>query len=192
MNATVKDATTGATLTKYKVGDLIDFSGSATDSTGKALPASAFTWTETVHHCVTIDTCHTHVLTPPQSGVTAGSFGGAPDHDYPCYLTIDLTVTDPGTGLSTSVTQRIDPATVALTFRTNPGGLRVRLGEASLATPYTITVIVKHQFSVTAPATQAFNGQTYSWQSWSDGGQPTHVITAPSGATTYTVTYRKK
>ena len=37
-----------------------------------------------------------------------------------------------------------------------------------------------------------FNGQNYNWQSWSDGGQPSHVITAPSSATTYTVYYRKK
>jgi glucose/arabinose dehydrogenase len=190
MNVAVKDATTGAALTQYKVGDVIAFSGSGTDSTGKALPASAFSWKETVHHCPTPNQCHTHVEATP-SGVTSGSFG-APDHDYPCYITIDLTVTDPGTGLTKTATQRIDPATVALTFRTNPGGLRISLGEQSLITPYTKTVIVKHQLSITAELQQIFNGQTYNWQSWSDGGQRSHVITAPSSATTYTVYYRKK
>jgi glucose/arabinose dehydrogenase len=190
MNVAVKDAATGAALTQYKVGDVITFSGSGSDSTGKALPASAFSWKETVHHCLTPNQCHTHVEATP-TGVTSGSFG-APDHDYPCYLTIDLTVTDPGTGLTTTATQRIDPATVALTFRTNPGGLRISLGEQSLVTPYTKTVIVKHQLSITAELQQTFNGQNYNWQSWSDGGQPSHVITAPSSATTYTVYYRKK
>ena len=192
MNVIARDATTGAAVTKYKVGDPISFSGSGTDSAGNALPASAFEWAETVHHCPTSpNDCHTHLIaTTP--GVTSGSFGGAPDHDYPCYLTVDLKVKDPKTGLTTMVTQRIDPATAALTFRTNPGGLRIALGEQALTTPYTTTVVVKHQFSVTAPLQQSFNGQTYNFQSWSDVGQRSHVITAPSAATTYTVYYRKK
>jgi hypothetical protein len=174
------------------VGDPITFSGSATGSTGQPLPASAFAWKETLSHCPSPDQCHTHVVTT-QSGVTSGSFGGAPDHDYPCYLTVELTVTDPSTGLSTTVSQRINPATVALTFRTNPGGLRITLApEQTLTTPYTITVIAKHQFSVTAPSPQPFKSQTYYWQSWSDNGALTHVITAPTTATTYTVYYRKR
>jgi hypothetical protein len=61
-----------------------------------------------------------------------------------------------------------------------------------LTTPYTITVIVKHQFSVTAPSPETVKRQTYYWQSWSDGGALTHVITAPAIATTYTVYYRKR
>jgi PKD repeat protein len=192
MSAKVVDAATGAALTNYKVGDPINFSGSATGSSGQPLPASAFAWKETLYHCPAVNECHTHVITST-SGVMAGSFGGAPDHDYPCYLMVDLTVTDPNTGLSTTVSQRIDPATVGLTFRTNPGGLRITLApEQSLTTPYTITVIVKHQFSVTAPSPETVKRQTYYWQSWSDGGALTHVITAPAIATTYTVYYRKR
>jgi hypothetical protein len=106
---------------------------------------------------------------------------------------VELTVTDPNTGLSATISQRINPATVALTFRTNPGGLHITLApQQTLTTPYTITVIVKHQFGVTAPSPETVKRQTHYWQSWSDGGALTHVITTPPTATTYTVYYRKR
>ena len=46
---------------KYKVGDVIAYSGSATDPEQGALPASALSWQIVIHHCPG-GTCHTHVI----------------------------------------------------------------------------------------------------------------------------------
>ena len=85
-------ASPAATL-KWKVGNAISFSGSATDAEDGTLPASALSWSVILHHCPGDgSTCHTH---PVQdfTGVASGSFP-APDHDYPSYLEIRLTATD--------------------------------------------------------------------------------------------------
>ena len=84
MRVTVTDPATGATLTKYRVGDNINFTGSATDTTGKPLPASAYTWHLIINHL-----SHTHDG-GSVTGVTSGKFT-APDHTYPCSLTAQLT-----------------------------------------------------------------------------------------------------
>ena len=46
--------------TTWKVGDLINFSGSATDAEDGTLPASALSWTLILHHCPS--NCHTHLV----------------------------------------------------------------------------------------------------------------------------------
>src|SRR5262249_17656795 len=78
--------------TTWNVGDVITFSGSATDAQDGTLPPSALSWSLILHHCPS--NCHTH---PVQDfiGVASGSFA-APDHDYPSYLELRLTATDSG------------------------------------------------------------------------------------------------
>jgi hypothetical protein len=104
-----------------------------------------------------------------------------------------LTATDRG-GLTNTTSVRLDPQTVSLTFKTNPGGLRVIVGAGTTArtTPFTQTFIVNATIQVSAPTPQTAKSGTYNFQSWSDGGALNHVITAPSAATTYTAVYRKK
>ena len=112
--------------TTWKVGDLINFSGSATDPQDGALPASALTWTLVLQHCPS--NCHTHTIqTFP--GVASGSFN-APDHEYPSYLELTLTATD-SFGTQASVTRRIDPQTVVLTFQSAPTGLSLAVNATS-------------------------------------------------------------
>ena len=107
--------------TTWKVGDTLSFSGSGTDFLGHALPASALSWQINLQHCNrTNSTCHTHVI-QTINGVSSGSVS-APDHAYPCWLELQLTATDSG-GLTSTTSVRLDPKTVVLTFKTNPGGL---------------------------------------------------------------------
>ena len=55
--------TSPAAGTLWKVGDVISFSGSATDPIDGQLPPSALTWKLILHHCPTdISSCHTHDL----------------------------------------------------------------------------------------------------------------------------------
>src|SRR5439155_7498464 len=134
------------------VGDTINFSGHATDPQDGTLPPSALAWTLILHHCVTLDDCHTHPMTT-FSGVASGSVI-APDHDYPSYVEIQLTATDAG-GLSSTTSVSIHPKPVDLTFTTNPAGLRLSVGSTSRLTPFTVTAIQGATLSVSAPTPQS-------------------------------------
>jgi glucose/arabinose dehydrogenase len=175
----------------WKVGDAINFTGHATDPQDGTLPASALKWDLVMHHCFTPSDCHTHLI---QSFDGASGSFAAPDHEYPCWLELRLTATDSG-GLTSTSSLRLDPRTVVLTFRTNPGGLslsNLSVNEAPQSTPFSVTVVVGSANSVSAPLQQPFNKFTYNFVSWSDGGPQSHTITAPAISTTYTAMYRKR
>ena len=171
--------------TTWRVGDLISFSGSATDPQDGTLPASALSWSLVLQHCPS--NCHTH-LVQTWSGVAGGQFN-APDHEYPSYLELTLTATD-SFGTQASVTRRLDPQTVVLSFQTAPTGLSLAVNAASSATPFTRTVIIGSANSATATSPQTLGSTTYTFGSWSDGGAQSHTIVAPATNTTYTATYQ--
>jgi hypothetical protein len=101
---------------------------------------------------------------------------------------LQLTAIDSGNASSTT-SVRVDPATVDLTFNSNPSGLMLTVGSTTNATPFTKTVVIGSTNSVTATSPQTLGGTTYQFGSWSDGGGQTHVITAPATAASYTATY---
>jgi PKD repeat protein len=182
--ATINSPTAGTT---WKVGDVISFSGSATDVQDGTLPASALSWQLILQHCPS--NCHSHTLqTFP--GVASGSFV-APDHEYPSYLELSLTATDSG-GLSNTKTLRLDPRTVTLTFQATPSNKGIQLAvNGTVATePFTRTVIVGSSNSVSAVSPHTTARKTYTFVSWSDGGAQTHNFVAPAAATTYTARFR--
>jgi glucose/arabinose dehydrogenase len=176
---------TPAQGTTWKVGDTISFSGSATDTEDGTLSASALSWTLLLQHCPS--TCHTHTIQTWQ-GVATGSFT-APDHDYPSYLELQLTATD-SAGQAATVTRRLDPVTVNLTFASSPAGLQLNVDGTNGTAPFTRTVIVGSSNSVSATSPQTLSGTTFTFSSWSDGGAQTHNIVAPASAATYTATYQ--
>ena len=173
------------TSLKWRVGDVINFAGFATDpGTGSVLPASALSWSLILHHCPS-GTCHNHVQSV-YNGVASGTFT-APDHDYPSSLELKLTATNPQ-GLSSDSSVFIYPNTVDLTFQSNPPGLTVAVGSTSGTTPFTETVIINSTNTVGVISPQNLSGTLYQFSLWSDGGAQSHTITAPISATTFTVT----
>jgi glucose/arabinose dehydrogenase/regulation of enolase protein 1 (concanavalin A-like superfamily) len=179
--ATIDTPSAGTT---WKVGDVISFSGSATDPEDGTLPASALSWSLIMHHCPS--NCHTHDL-QTFTGVASGSFS-APDHEYPSHLELKLTVTDSG-GLKNTKSIQLDPQTVVLTFDSKPSGLNLSFNNTSARTPFSQTVIVESSSSISAPSPQDWGGQIYGFISWSDGAAQNHNITAPATPTTYTSIY---
>jgi uncharacterized repeat protein (TIGR01451 family) len=177
---------TPATGTTWKVGDVISFSGSASDPEDGSVPASRLSWTLVLQHCPS--TCHAHIV-QSWTGVATGSFV-APDHEYPSYLELTLTATDSG-GLTDTDTLRLDPKTVLLTFESSPTGLQLTVGSSSGTAPFTRTVIQGSSNSISAPSPQTLAGGTYDFVSWSDGGAATHNIVA-SATATYTATYQAR
>jgi glucose/arabinose dehydrogenase/fibronectin type 3 domain-containing protein len=183
-SAPVPTIATPASGTTWKAGDVIAFSGSASDAEDGALAASRLTWSLVMQHCPS--NCHSHPI-QDFAGVAGGSFV-APDHEYPSHLDLRLTATD-SAGLSGSTTLRLDPQTVELTFESVPSGLQLAVGSTALATPFTRTVIVNSANSVSAPPAQSLGGTNYAFASWSDGGPASHNIVAGASASTYTATY---
>jgi hypothetical protein len=96
---------TPAAGTTWRVGEVISFSGTGTDAQDGTLPGSSLSWSLTMQHCPS--TCHAH---PGLLGNVTGRTGSftAPDHEYPAYLELSLTVTDSG-GLTDTKTLRLNP-----------------------------------------------------------------------------------
>ena len=170
------------TLT-WRVGDVISFSGSATDPEDGALPASALSWSLILHHCPA--TCHTHTI-QDFSGVSSGSIT-APDHEYPSHLELRLTAIDSG-GLTATRSILLYPQTVSITLGSNPSGLQLVLNSLSGTAPFTSTVIAGSTNTLSASSPQSLGGTSYAFSSWSDGGAASHNVTVNS-STTFTATY---
>jgi glucose/arabinose dehydrogenase len=177
-----------STLT-WKVGDPISFSGHATDQQDGTIPASGLSWTLIIHHCPTPDSCHTHQV-QTWNGVASGSFN-APDHDYPCWLELQLTATD-SKGLTATTSVRLDPQTVDMTIASSPTGAQLSAGTLSGTAPFTKTAVIGSTISLGALSPQTIGGSTYVFSSWSDGGAASHNVVAPATATTYTATFTQQ
>jgi PKD repeat protein len=175
-----------ASTVTWKVGDAISFSGSATDQQDGTIPASGLTWTLIMHHCPTPDSCHTHLI-QTFTGVSSGTFN-APDHEYPCWLELQLTATD-SKGLSATTSVRLDPQTVVLSFASSPTGAQLTAGSTTGVAPFTKTVVVNSNTAIGAPSPQTIGSSTYVFSSWSDGGAQSHNVIAPASAATYTATF---
>ncbi len=147
----------------WRVGDQIAFNGSGTDPQQGILPASAFTWTVILHHCPS-GGCHQHIL-QTFTGVKSGTFT-TPDHEYPSYLEVRLTVRDAG-NLTDMQSVVIYPRTVTLSFATTPPGGTIYLTGVGGTTPFSSTVIAGSANTVSAlpPDGQLFTG-------WTINGQP--------------------
>jgi glucose/arabinose dehydrogenase len=174
----------------WQVGDMINFSGSAMDGHNNPLPASALTWNVLMHHCIgSTSDCHVHFV-QTLNGVASGSFS-APDHEYPSYLELILTATDPANGLSATTSVRLDPKTVTLTFQSTPPGASLSVDGFTGPAPFTYDVIVGSNNSVGAPAQQTIDGNLYDYTSWSDGGAQSHAVRAGSDPTTFIGLYTR-
>ena len=172
----------------FQANQTIAFSGHADDLEDGALPDSALTWTFSFYQADELDPTNINLRNQQVfAGVSSGNYT-LPDWPYPVYLEIALAAVD-SDGISGSTMIRVDPETVVLTFATDPAGLTVNLNERAKVTPFDQTVVVGSVNSVSVDSPVTLGGTIYQFESWSDGGSQTHLITAPATATTYTATY---
>jgi glucose/arabinose dehydrogenase/PKD repeat protein len=183
-NAPTCAITTPASNSTFIAGDVILFSGGASDTEDGVLPASAYLWN--------IDFLHEGHVHPVlvQSGVTSGSFAiPTSGHDFSgdTRYRISLRVTD-SDGLQTSTSSNIYPQKVDLSFDTLPSGLTLYLDGIAKATPFVYDTLTQFQHTIEARNSSA--GTTlYTFQSWSDGGAQLHTITVPGSDQSYSATY---
>jgi hypothetical protein len=100
------------------------------------------------------------------------------------WLEVVLTATD-SQGLSRSITQRLLPSIVSVSFATNPTGRNITVNGVTLTAPRTMKSWPNYNLRVNAP-----NQGSYVFQSWSDGGAQSHTIKTPSSNSSYTATFR--
>jgi hypothetical protein len=165
---------------KFKVGDVITYSGSATDPEDGSIPAASLSWHIVLHHCPS-GACHLHPFA--DSVGTSGTFT-VPDHGDETYFEIILTAADSrGQAAATSV--NIYPLTVRLTLDTSPSGLEVVYGGTAATAPATYTTTVGSTHTIFTPSPQS----GWSFTSWSDGGAQQHNIVMGTTDATLVATF---
>ena len=137
---------------QFRVGDVVRFSGTGADGE-RPLSAANLHWDLVMQHCPSVDQCHPHVVESFE-GVAEGSFV-ASEHEYPYYVELILRASTEDGRQATSVA-RIDPTTVDLTIDSEPRGLIVALNQTALPTPFTETVVVGSQNTLSAPDHDGF------------------------------------
>ena len=160
--------------TSWAVDDILPFAGSAVDGLGNPIPASGLSWDLILHHCETLDDCHTHNIGTIE-GVASGDFF-APEHEYPSFIEVNLTATS-ASGLSATQSLELFPDTALLTLEGTPSGIEAGFNGKSVPTPSDHEVIVGSINTLSAPSTQTVGGFGYNFVSWSDGGAQTHDLT---------------
>jgi glucose/arabinose dehydrogenase len=164
----------------YRVGTVVNFSGSATDPDEGTLPASALSWQIVIHHCPG-GSCHTH---PFLSATGASGSFTVPDHGDQSFFELILTATDAG-GLTSTVSRNIQPQTVQMTVASSPTGLQVIYDGTIGAAPLVRTTIVGSVHTLNTPSPQGSN----TFVSWSDGGAQQHTVTVGTTNVTYTANF---
>jgi len=171
--------------TTYAGGDVINYSGSATDAENGSLDPSAFTWFVVFYH-----DGHAHPGPSLVPGATSGSFTipntGETARDV--YYRLYLVVPDEQ-GLRDTAYTDIIPRTSEITFNTNPQGLSIVLDGALYKTPITVTSVEGMVRTISVPSPQATGESVYYFSNWSNGGQQTQTIVTPPGDTSFTVVF---
>jgi glucose/arabinose dehydrogenase/endonuclease YncB( thermonuclease family) len=172
-------ATPSASL-RYKVGDVINYSGSGSDTEDGTLPASALSWSIQIHHCPG-GNCHLHPFT---SGTGTGGSFTIPDHGDDSYFEIQLTAADSG-GLTHTASVSIQPQSVQITLDSSPPGMILVYGGDTVIAPFTRNTIIGSVHTIFTPSPQG----TQNFASWSDGGLQQHNITMGATAATFRATF---
>ena len=178
---TIATPASGAT---YTAGNLISFSGSATDPDEGSLPASDLTWTVTFQHDV-----HNHPVLGPLIGST-GSFTPANSGETSpnVWYRITLTAKD-ASGLTTTIFRDVQPVKANITLTSSVAGLQLKLDGQPITTPYTFQGVAGVLRSIEAISPQPVQGSFWNFGSWSDGGARIHNLITPSTNSTVTANY---
>lgn len=173
--------------TTFRAGDVIAFSGSATDADG-SLSAANYSWQIVFRH-----NDHLHPAEGPITNTTSGAFTiPLTGHDFSgnTGFEVVLTVTD-ADGIATTERVTVRPEKVNLTVTTNVPGLRVSLDQNTNApAPLVRDTLIGFEHTIGVAGSQLLNGVPAQFVGWADGvTTTTRLITVPLTDTTYTARY---
>jgi glucose/arabinose dehydrogenase len=165
----------------FKVGDVIQLQGSATDAEDGTISPATLRWDIILKHCPGFSPpgpgCHDH----PFETLTGGTAQfTAPDHGDGSFFEIRLTAAD-SFSVSTTVARQLDPKTVQVTLTTSPSGATILYDGSSHTAPYSATTVAgsTHTISVTPPT-------GYQFSTWLHGGAQQQNVTVGEANVTYT------
>ena len=185
--APVPTITSPATTLRFRVGQTLVLTGSATDAEDGTLPDSRLTWEALLHH-----DSHTHPLLTATNGNNLTITAPAPEElaaVTTSFVEVRLTATD-SAGRTTTVVRNVLPNIVDVTLASVPSGLSLGVNGSTVTTPVTLKSWEGYTLNVTAPAQADGTGAWKVWASWSDGGARAHGYVTPATASTLTATYK--
>lgn len=149
----------------YAAGDILLFSGSATDAEDGLVPSSSLSWKIDFHHDM-----HTHPALPSLAGVESSSFAipRVGETSSNVWYRVYLTATDQG-GLSKTVYRDVLPRKSLITFNASTAGLQINLDGQFITTHVEITSVVGLTRTVEAPLIQPSGDVDFIFSKWEDG-----------------------
>jgi glucose/arabinose dehydrogenase len=162
---------------KFRIGQMVNFKGKATDVEDGELAGASLQWSVTLHHLE-----HVHYDYFNGEG-ESGSFR-YDDHGDDTYLELCLTAAD-SQGLEDTNCVNIKAEEVTYTFSSVPSGLPITYAGSRYETPFKVKTYIDATRIIGAP--QETDG--LSFDKWSDGGEAVHEIVIGESAQTLTATY---
>lgn len=157
----------------YRGGQLITFSGLATDAENGNINPMRLTWRVDFHH-----DDHTHPFIPDFSGTRNGSFiipkRGVDNAATNVFYRITLTARDPE-GATASTFVDVMPEVVTVEVNSNPSGLTINLDGQPRITPFTFDTVAEVGRTISAPLNQSPGGVAHRFAGWDMDGQPLPV-----------------
>ncbi len=152
----------------FKAGDIITFSGTATDREDGVLGASSFIWRIDLVHGDSLNN-HRHPTLLTTTNITNGSFRVPVilDHHNDFYYEIIMVAVD-SAGASVEKIHKISPITSSLSFNTMPAGLNLKVDGTTFRTPQVLPSTAGSDRLIEAPS-QSLNNVNHVFSSWSDG-----------------------
>jgi glucose/arabinose dehydrogenase len=183
-NATIK---TPLEDTHYNAGDVINFSGDATDAEDGTLPASAFEWVVEFWH----NNNHFHPGPAISPGIKSGSFTipNTGETSAIVFYRLKLKVTD-SNGLIDTEHVDILPNTSTISLASQPSGLQLLLDDQPHTTPYSVLAVAGMIRSIGAASPQTLNDSNYVFDHWAGGGNASHDFTVSNSNTTYSAVFK--
>ncbi len=180
--------------TMYDAGDVIAYSGSATDAEEGPTPCAQMSWQVIFHHGD-----HTHPYIGPLQGSCFGQFTIADVGEDSTNTWYEIRYGAKDTGVPIGAGAELEnfeslliyPNLTSLSLQTRPNpNLEVSVNTVPYTAPAVVDSVVGFQRTMAAPDFQpAPDGHTYRWLSWSNNGPRVQTFPAPATPTTYTATY---
>lgn len=171
----------------FRAGDIISFSGTATDAEDGTLPAANYKWFMVFHH-----NTHVHDGPPFATGVTSGNYTipnvGESDHDV--YYRLYLVVTD-ADGLADTAYVDILPRKSTVHLISNVPGLELTLDWQPQEAPYSSLEVVGMIKNLGTISPQTYNSKTYAFDHWQHGGAREQTFTTTDNDQTFTAYFKE-
>jgi hypothetical protein len=172
----------------YKGGDVLAFSGVATDPEDGPLDASHLTWEIVFHH-----DDHVHPAMPALRGVTEGTYAipKAGETSHNVWYRIYLTATD-SQGFTQRTYKDYHPQVVLVRLQSDPPNVPVRLEGKLVETPFVFPAVAgTTRVAEAVTSTRSGPEQLLIFGQWSTGTNTARIrFEVPDSSHTYTVQYQ--